>query len=77
MRPAARLRAVVVLPVLLIMMASATVAAAMARTHTCAPSRHPAVTETRWATCTASGVVVQGPHSTGRNPATGHKPPNS
>jgi hypothetical protein len=77
-RPAARLRAVVVLPVLLIMMASATVAAAMARTHTCGPaSRRPAVTETRWATCTASGVVVQGPHSTGGNPATGHKPSKS
>ena len=41
MRPAARLRAVVVLPVLLIMMASATAAAAMARTHTCAPRPPP------------------------------------
>ena len=78
MRPAARLQAVVVLPVLLLMMASATVAAAMARTHSCAPaSRRPAAIETRWATCTASGVVVQGPHSTGRNPAAGHKPSNS
>lgn len=78
-RPAARLRAVVVLPVLLIMMASAMVAAAMASTHTCAPApRRPAATQIRWATCAASGtVVVQGPHSTGRNPATGDKSSHS
>jgi hypothetical protein len=27
--------------------------------------------EARWATCTANGVVVQGPHSTGHKSATG------
>jgi hypothetical protein len=77
-RPAARLRAVVVLPVLLIMMASATVATAVAGTRSCAPMHHrAAATETRWATCAAGKTVVQGPHSTGRNPATGHKSPDS
>jgi hypothetical protein len=56
---------------LLIVMASATVATAIAGTHSCAPaSRRPAVIHTRWATCAASGTVVQGPHSTGRKPAT-------
>jgi hypothetical protein len=71
-RPATRLRAVVVLPVLLLIMASATVAtAALAGTHACAPApRHPAVTQTRWATCAASKTAVDGSHSTGR-PATG------
>ena len=70
-RPAARLRAAGVLPVLLLIMASATVAtAALAGTHACAPApRHPAVTQTRWATC-AAGQTVEGSHSTGR-PATG------
>ena len=73
-RPAARLRAVVVLPVLLITMASATVAAAAAGAHTCASApRHLAITQTRWATCAASKTAVKGPHSTGR-PATGHSP---
>jgi len=73
-RPALRLRAVVVLPVLLIMMASATIAAAIAGTHTCAPApTRPPVTQTRWATCAASKTAVKGPHSTGR-PATGHSP---
>ena len=72
-RPAARLRAVVVLPVLLIMMASATVATAAASAHTCASApRRPAITQTRWATCAAGKTAVKGPHSTGR-PATGHK----
>ena len=70
-RPAARLRAVVVLPVLLLIMASATVATALAGTHACASApRHPAVTQTRWATCAAGQTVVEGSHSTGR-PATG------
>lgn len=73
-RPATRLRAVVVLPVLLIIMASATVVTAIAGTHPCTAAPHrPAATQTRWATCAAGGVVVQGPHSTGRNPATGRK----
>ena len=72
MRPATRLRAVVVLPVLLIIMASATVVTAIAGTHPCAPApRRPAVTQTRWATCAASGTVVPGAHSTGSKPATG------
>ena len=71
MRPAARLRAVVVLPVLLIIMASATAVTAIAGTRACPSApRRPAVTETRWATCTASGVVVPGPHGTGHK-ATG------
>jgi hypothetical protein len=61
MRPAARLRAAVVLPVLLIIMASAAVVTAVAGTHSCAPTPlRPAVTQTRWATCAASGTVVQG-----------------
>jgi hypothetical protein len=69
-RPAARLRAVVVLPVLLVVMASATIATAIAGTHTCSPAPHrPAVTQTRWATCAAGKTAVQGSHSTGR-PAT-------
>jgi len=77
-RPAARLRAAVVLPVLLIMMASATAVTAIAGTHACAPPPHrPAVTQTRWATCSASGTVVQGPYGTGHHPATGHKPSHS
>src|SRR5215472_4868384 len=71
-RPATRLRAVVVLPVLLIVMASATVVTAVAGTHSCTPApRHAAVIQTRWATCAASKTVVQGPHGTGRKPATG------
>jgi hypothetical protein len=75
-RPAARLRAVVVLPVLLIAMASATVATAIAGTHTCPPaSQRAAATETRWATCAADRTVVQGAHGTGSHPATGHKSP--
>jgi hypothetical protein len=77
-RPAARLRAVVVLPVLLIIMASATVVTAIAGTHPCSSAPHrPAAAQTRWATCTASGVVVQGPHSTGHNSATGGKSSHS
>jgi hypothetical protein len=69
-RAAARLRAVVVLPVLLLMMASATVVTAVAGTHACAPaSRRPAVTQTRWTTCAASKPVVVGSHRTG-GPAT-------
>jgi hypothetical protein len=76
-RPATRLRAVVVLPVLLLMMASATVASALAGTHACAPApRRPAVTQTRWATCAASKTVVEGSHSTGR-PATGYQTSHS
>jgi len=72
MRPATRLRAVVVLPVLLIIMASATVVTAVAGTHPCAPTpRRPAVTQTRWATCAASGTIGPGPRSKGHNPATG------
>jgi hypothetical protein len=72
-RSAARLRAVVVLPVLLIMMASATIASAIAGTHSCSPAPHrPAITQTRWGTCAAGKTVVAGSHSTGR-PATGHK----
>jgi hypothetical protein len=78
MQPAARLRAVVVLPVLLIIMASATVVTAIAGTHPCAPApRRPALTQTRWATCAASGAVGQGSHSTGHNPATGYKTSHS
>jgi len=69
-RPAARFRAAVVLPVLLLIMASATIATALAGTHACAPAPpHPAVTQTRWATC-AADQTVEGSHSTGR-PATG------
>ena len=72
-RPAGGLRAVVVLPVLLLIMASATVATAIAGTHACAPApRHPAVTQTRWATC-AAGKTVEGSHGTGRA-ATGKRP---
>jgi len=68
-RPAVRLRAVVVLPVLLITMASATIATAIAGTHTCAPApRRLAITQTRWATCAAGKPVVQGPHGTGARP---------
>src|SRR5215475_12169776 len=76
-RPAARLRAVVVLPVLLIMMASATIATAIAGTHACpaAPTR-PVVTQTRWATCAAGKTVVGGAHGAVR-PVTGHKSPHS
>ena len=67
-RPAARLRAVVVLPVLLLMMASAAVAAALAGTRSCSQAPHrPAITQTRWATCAADKTVVEGSHS----PATG------
>ena len=78
MRPAARLRAVVVLPVLLIIMASATVVTAIAGTHPCAPTlRRPAVTQTRWTACATSGTIVQGPHSKGHNPATGYKTSHS
>jgi hypothetical protein len=74
-RPAARLRAVVVLPVLLIMMASATIATAIAGTHSCAPApTRPPVTQTRWATCAAGKTVMPGSHGTGRL-ATGHKQP--
>jgi len=70
-RPAARLRAAVVLPVLLLIMASATIATALAGTHACAPAlRHPAVTQTRWATCAAGKTAVPGSHST-RRAATG------
>jgi hypothetical protein len=65
------LRAAVVLPVLLIVMASATVVTAVVGTHPCTPARRPAVIQTRWATCAASGTVVQGPHSTGRKQNTG------
>ena len=70
-RGIAAVRAAGVLPVLLLIMASATVAtAALAGTHACAPAPpHPAVTQTRWATC-AAGQTVEGSHSTGR-PATG------
>jgi hypothetical protein len=72
-RPVVRLRAVVVLPILLIMFASATIATAIAGTHTCTPAAsRPAITQTRWATCAAGKTGVQGSHSTGR-PATGHK----
>jgi hypothetical protein len=78
MRPASRLRAAVVLPVLLIIMASATVVTAIAGTHPCAPApRHPAATQTRWATCAASGTVVPGSHSTGHKPDTGYKTSHS
>jgi hypothetical protein len=74
-RPAARLRALVVLPVLLIIMASATVATAAAGAHTCASApRRLAITQTRWATCAASKTAVKGPHSTGRP---GHRPQTS
>ena len=77
-RPAARLRAAVILPVLLIIMTSATVVTAIAGTRPCSSAPHrPAAAQTRWATCTASGVVVQGPHSTGHNSATGGKPSHS
>lgn len=76
-RSATRLRAVVVLPVLLLMMASATVATALAGTHSCAPApRRPAITQTRWATCAAGQTVVEGSHSTGR-PATGYETSHS
>jgi hypothetical protein len=77
-RPAARLRAAVVLPVLLIAMASATVATAIAGTQTCSPApRRPPATETRWATCASNRtVVLQGAHGTGSSPATGHQSPN-
>jgi hypothetical protein len=76
-RPAAGLRAVVVLPVLLITMASATVATAIAGTHACAPApSRPAVTQTRWATCAAGKTVVHGPRSTVR-PVTGHRSSHS
>jgi hypothetical protein len=72
MRPASRLRAAVVLPVLLIVMASATVVTAVAGTHSCAPApRRPAVIQTRWATCAAGRTVVQGPHGAAHKPATG------
>jgi len=72
MRPATRLRAAVVLPVLLIIMASATVVTAVAGTHSCAPApRRPAVIQTRWATCVAGKTVMQGAHGTGHKPATG------
>jgi len=72
MRPATRLRAAVVLPVLLVIMASATAVTAVAGTRSCTPApRRPAITQTRWATCAASGTVVQGPHSAGANRATG------
>ena len=76
-RPAARLRAVVVLPVLLIAMASATVATAMVGTQTCAAApRRPPAAQTRWATCAAGRTVVQqGAHGTGSSPATGHRSP--
>jgi hypothetical protein len=71
-RPAARLRAAVVLPVLLIIMASATAVTAIAGTRPCSSAPHrPAAAQTRWATCTASRVVVPGPHSTGHKAATG------
>ena len=70
-RPAARLRAVVVLPVLLIIMASATVITARPARTPAHRRRRPAATQTRWATCTANGVVVQSPHSTGHKSATG------
>jgi hypothetical protein len=77
-RPAARLRAAVVLPVLMIIMASATAVAAVAGTHPCAPAaRRPAATQTRWATCAASGTVVPGSHSTGHKPDTGYKTSHS
>jgi hypothetical protein len=70
-RPAARLRAVVVLPALLIMMASATIVTAIAGTHSCSPAPHrPAITQTRWATCAARKTVVEGSQGTGRR-ATG------
>ena len=70
-RPAARLRAAVVLPVLLIVMASATIATALAGTRSCSPAPHRlAITQTRWATCAASKTAVVGSHNTGR-PATG------
>jgi hypothetical protein len=78
-RPAARLRAVMVLPVLLIAVASATVATAMAGTQGCsaAPRRTPAA-QTRWATCAAGRTVVQqGSHGTGSGPAAGHRSPHS
>ena len=76
-RPAARLRAAVVLPVLLIAMAFATAATAITGTQTCAAApRRPPATETRWATCAASRTVVQpGAHGTGSSPATGHRSP--
>jgi hypothetical protein len=76
-RPAARLRAVVVLPVLLIAMASATVATAIAGTQTCAAApRRPPAAQTRWATCAAGRTVVQqGSHGTGSGPASGHRSP--
>ena len=72
-RRAVRVRAVVVLPVLLIMFASATIATAIAGTHTCAPaSSRPAITQTRWATCAAGKTGRTGLPRTGR-PATSHK----
>ena len=78
MRPATRLRAVVVLPVLLIIMASAAIVTAIAGTQPCAQApRRPAIIQTRWATCAASGTVVQGPHNTGRHPATGYQTSHS
>jgi hypothetical protein len=77
-RPAARLRAVVVLPVLLIAMASVTVVTAMAGTRSCAAApRRPPATQTRWATCAAGRTVVQqGSHGTGSSPAAGHRSPS-
>jgi hypothetical protein len=76
-RPATRLRAVVVLPVLLLMLASATVASALAGPRACAPApRRPAVTQTRWATCAAGKTVVKGSPSTGR-PVTGYETSHS
>ncbi|HEY1345884.1 MAG TPA: hypothetical protein VGF54_12910 [Streptosporangiaceae bacterium] len=77
-RPAARLRSAVVLPVLLIAMASATVATAIAGRQTCASApRRPPATETRWATCAANRTVVQqGAHGTGTSPVTGHQSPD-
>jgi hypothetical protein len=78
-RPAARLRAAVVLPVLLIAMASAAVATAIAGTQTCAAApRRPPGTEARWATCAANRTAVQqGAHGTGSSPVTSHQSPNS
>jgi len=65
-RPTLRLRAVVLVPLVLIVMASALVFASSsgsARTCTAAHGR-PGAVATRWATCAATGAQTHGPRGT-------------
>jgi hypothetical protein len=63
---AARLRAAILIPIVLIAMAVAVVLASNTGANACAPVPHrPAGAPTRWVTCAASGAGAHGAQTTG------------